>query len=474
MNLIEPKILRNAKHDFKTPFDIKLNTGEILTCIKFLRLLPGKRIVCKAKLQSKPVIAKFFVGPNHAARQARRETDGLNILHAAGIAAPKIILKTTLSNGIIVVITEYLEDAFTISTLLKATLEKETKKNILEKIFELIAQFHKAGLAQNDLHLDNFIFKDNVLYAIDAANLKKKVAPLPSGAAVKNLALFFAQFDKNSYPLLLKAFAAYAQLNPELPVSEKQLLVEARKQKRQIWNKFSKKIFRNCTDIVAQRTFNRVMLCKREYYTDEFVDFLNNPDLTIEKATLLKKGKSSTVALIEILGQKFVVKRYNIKNHLKLIRRQFPPSRVQRSWLYAHLLGFHNIPTPKPIAILEKRLGPFRTTGYLITEYLSSHDLQHSLELAKDNPKVQHEILIRFAQTLKKLAEHNISHGDFKATNFFNTLPAVSIIDLDAMTLHRCRITFQKAHRKDRSNFLQNFHSGTSIYELAKSVLNSI
>ena len=132
------------------------------------------------------------------------------------IRLPKIILKTTLSNGIIVFITEYLEDAVTVSTLLKTSLEKETQKDILEKIFELIAQFHKAGLAQKDLHLDNFILKGDVLYAIDAANLKKKSAPLSSAAALKNLALFFAQFDDNLYPLLLKAFPVYSQINPDL------------------------------------------------------------------------------------------------------------------------------------------------------------------------------------------------------------------------------------------------------------------
>lgn len=474
MNSVDPGTLRRARYDFKTPFVITLNSGEILVCTSILRLLPGKRIVCKASLQSRPVIAKIFVNPDSAARQAKREVEGLNALYAADIAAPGIIDKVPLSNGAVILMTEYIEDAVVPSTLLKATVDEEIQKNMLGKIFGMIARFHIAGLCQSDLHLDNFILKDNELYAIDAANLKKTAAPLSSAVAIENLELFFAQFEEDSYPLLLESLPVYTQINPGLSISEESILVGARKKRRQIWNKLAKKIFRNCTDIIAQRTFSRSMLCKREYYTSPFVDFLNNPDSTIEKATILKKGNSSTVAIVEIIGRQFVVKRYNIKNHIKLLRRQFPPSRAQRSWLYAHLLGFHNISTPKPIAMLEKRLGPLRSTGYFITEYIKAHDIRRSLELAKDEPKAQYDILACFARTLKKLADHNISHGDFKATNFLDTSPTISIVDLDAMTRHHCRLFFQKAHNEDRSEFIQNFQPGTTLYDLAKTILNSL
>ncbi|MHC4692684.1 MAG: lipopolysaccharide kinase InaA family protein [Planctomycetota bacterium] len=474
MNVVDPGTLRRAGYDFKTPFAINLNSGEILVCTSILRLLPGKRIVCKANLQSRPVIAKIFVNPIRAACQAEREIDGLDALYAADIAAPGIINKAPLSNGAIVLMTEYIEGAVVPSTLLQAAVEEEIRKNIFGKIFKMIARFHKAGLCQNDLHLDNFILKDDELYAIDTANLKKTAAPVSSAAAIENLQFFFAQFEEDLYPLLLKSLGAYTQINPDLSVSEESFLVGARKKRRWVWNKFAKKIFRNSTGIMARRTYSRSLLCKREYYTSPFIDFLNNLDSAIEKATLLKKGHSSTVALVEIIGRQFVVKRYNIKNHLKLLRRQFPPSRAQRSWLYAHLLGFHNISTPKPIAMLEKRLGPLRSTGYFITEYIKAPNVIRSLELVKDEPKAQYEILVRFAQIVKKLAEHNISHGDFKATNFLDTPPTVSIVDLDAMTCHRCRLFFKKAHKEDRLGFIENFDPGTTLYDLAKTALSSL
>lgn len=450
-----------------------MDTGEILTCEKILRLLPGKRLVCQALFQSKTVIAKIFVDPAHAARHAKREADGLTALHDAGVASPKMIGQATLSNGATVLITQYLENSVSLSVLLKATVESEAQKIILEKLFRLIAQFHKAGLAQNDLHLDNFLLKEDELYAIDGADLKKTSAPLPLAVALENLECFFAQFDSDSFSMLLEAFSAYTQSNPDLSISGKSLLAGAKKKKQQIWNMLAKKIFRDCTDIIAQRTFRRSMLCKRDYYKGPFLEVLENPDLAIEKATLLKDGNSSTVALVEIAGQKYVIKRYNIKNSVKLLRRQFPPSRVQRNWLYAHLLCFYNIPTSKPIAMIEKRFGPLRFTGYLITEYIDAPDIRCSLELAKDNLEVQQKILTRFVKILKKLAVLNISHGDFKATNFFDTEPATSVIDLDAMTCHRYSVFFQKARRKDRARFLQNFQSDPILYDLAKSILNS-
>jgi hypothetical protein len=130
MNVVNPGNLQSARYDFKTPFTVALNTGEILVCTSILRLLPGKRIVCKANLHSMPVFAKIFVNPAHAARQVKREVDGLNALYAAEIAAPRIIHKAPLSNGAIVLMTEYMEDAVVPSTLLKATVEEEVQMNI--------------------------------------------------------------------------------------------------------------------------------------------------------------------------------------------------------------------------------------------------------------------------------------------------------------------------------------------------------
>lgn len=473
MKSITPKNLRTITHEFGVPFSIRIDDDpEGLICTELLRLLPGKRIVCKATYQSGTVIAKLFLDPVHAARHLKREVDGLNALYAAGIAAPKMIRKTTLAGGTTGLITEYLEDAVPLSTMTK-TAAGRANKNVLERICKLMARLHKVGLVQNDLHLDNFLVKDDRIYAIDAADFKKTSAPLPTAVALKNLELLFAQFDKDSYPMLLDALAAYTQIHPGLSISKESLLAGAERKKRQIWNTLAKKIFRNCTDIIAERTWERFMLCKREYYTGPFVEFLNNPDSAIETAPLLKQGNSSTVAIVEIMDRNYVVKRYNIKNFAKLLRRQFPPSRAQRGWLYAHMLDFYNIATPKPIAMIETRFGPLRSTGYLVTEYVNANNVQRSLELAKDNPDTQNDILTRCAQVLKKLSARNISHGDCKATNFFDTRPDISIVDLDGMTRHRFRMCCRRAHQKDRLRFLQNFQNDTALYERARTILHA-
>ena len=477
MQTLTLETLRNATHDLQTPFAIVLDSDAPLICEKVLRLLPKKRIVCQCTWQSQTVIAKIFIDPIHAARHLKRETQGLNALHTAQIPAPKIIHQTPLSNGAHVLITEFLTGAVALSTLLNKNISQGFSKTSLEKIIKLIAQLHQSGLSQKDLHLDNFLSKQDKLYCIDGAAVDhhQQGHPLNWKKSLNNLALFFAQFNGDANTMIEAGWATYQHERPQTQQTNGHLqlhqAIQSQLRKRKQILRI--RIIRDGTAYVCKKSFRQFLVCTRPAYTPAMQQLLKNPDQAIENGEILKKGGSSTVARITLDQQPLIIKRFNIKTPLKFFRRQIPPSRARRGWWYAHLLGFHDISTAKPIAMLEKRFGPLRSTGYLITESLDAHDIAHSLMLNKNNPDTQHEILTRFTQVLKQLALLNISHGDFKATNFFDTLPTTSIIDLDAMTHHRLNIFFQKAHQKDRDRLLKNFHADTTLYKLAQSILDS-
>jgi hypothetical protein len=80
---------------------------------------------------------------------------------------------------------------------------------------------------------------------------------------------------------------------------------------------------------------------------------------------VIKAGNTATVARLYVDGEAFVVKRYNIKSWQHAMGRMWRPTRAQRAWQNAHRLRMLGIATFKPIALIERRLGPMRRDAYL-------------------------------------------------------------------------------------------------------------
>jgi len=67
------------------------------------------------------------------------------------------------------------------------------------------------------------------------------------------------------------------------------------------------------------------------------------------------------------------------------------------------------------------------------------------------------------ATLIKQLAAAQISHGDFKATNFLVSSSQLHLLDLDGMTAHRITGAFKKAFRKDLVRLRQNWPDRPTI-----------
>ena len=69
---------------------ITLNDKSEITLLEVARMLPQRRLVCRATWQAKPVYVKLFVG-KEAAKYAARDAEGIAILEAECIATPKLL-----------------------------------------------------------------------------------------------------------------------------------------------------------------------------------------------------------------------------------------------------------------------------------------------------------------------------------------------------------------------------------------------
>jgi len=113
---------------------------------------------------------------------------------------------------------------------------------------------------------------------------------------------------------------------------------------------YIRKAFRECTRFVCEHSFNRFLVCEREYDSPAMRELFSRIDERMASGKLLKVGNSATVALVDGPSGPLVVKRYNIKGMGHAISRAFRKSRAWVSWANVNRLDFLGISTVKPVA----------------------------------------------------------------------------------------------------------------------------
>lgn len=418
-----------------------------------LRHLPTRRLTCRAQWQNKRVIAKFFYGAGFKALMFK-EALMLQALKKSSIKVPELLHSEQHADyGVLVI--QYIEHAQTLSSFFLSQPEQAELETKLLAVTELVLLCQQAGFEIKDPHLDNFLCCQGDVYLIDAGDIKKVKNKLSAQAAMQNLALFYAQLpvtlDQQAYQLLTKMLESLADWNGLSEQSWRQALLKQRRwrQKRFI----NKKVFRSCTAYICEQNTSRFLMAKRANYSEQMAVALSDPDKLIAKGRLLKDGATATVAQVEIAGQPYVLKRYNIKKPIHALLRGFCWSRAAISWKNGLLLEMLGIPTAKSYAMIEERKGALRRRSYLLSEYIDAprawdiyEDDQYDEENKKQWAKKIYELFL-----LLKLSQ--ISHGDLKAHNILCSAEGAFFIDLDGLKSNQNFKRFQKKFAKDLRRF---------------------
>lgn len=446
MDTLTLQQLRAAGRAVAAPFRLEARVAgheDTLEIRRVLRLLPGKRLTAEAEWRGRIVVFKLFYAAHGAMRHFRRERDGLAALGAAGLATPRLLAEGTASGAPLLVL-EFLADALPLSRIAP---EAQPRRAVLAAI----RQLHRAGLFQKDIHPDNFLAAGETVYCLDGDGVDASRAgrPLPDMIARDNLALFLAQFPVDEAGFWLAALDA---------TPDAHLLAAIRRQRQFRFASYRHKLKRDCTEIVCKQDFRRLQLLRREEDGPALRALLADPDGFIATGAPLKLGRSATVVRGQLAdGRAVVVKRYNVwAKPWRWPGRALRPSRAWRSWCGAHLLHFFGLPASNPLAMLERRFGPLRSTAYFVAEYVEGRPADACFEAPSEPPAAVAEELVRLFAALHAL---RITVGDTKLSNFLvrDAQSPVCLIDLDDVRLHRSDASFSRAWRKDRARFLRNF-----------------
>ena len=448
--------LRAAGRHPVVPFRLQLSDGQELSMLRLLRVLPGKRIVGEALFAGEHVLAKVFVAAG-SERHWQQERAGIEALRRAGIPTPDMRSAAALVGGGQVLMTAFHADAESLASAWAGVenlpIGAVAAIAVLSPALGLLARMHRAGLAQEDLHLGNFLRAADALLVIDGDSVKDFGRTLTAAEAAGNLGMLLAQLPAAWDAAKGALLTIYQEAGGVAGVDEPALQVAIDRVRSWRLKDFLGKCVRDCSLFAVEQSATRFASVLRES-ADRLAPLLADPDRALEAGIRLKSGNTCTVARV-VLGESLaVIKRYNLKNVGHALSRLWRPSRAWHSWREAHRLQLFGIATPIPLALIEERLGPLRRRAWLIAEHCPGVSLADHLSAECEPPAAE---ALAIASLFAMLHRLRISHGDLKATNLLWHAGKVWLIDLDACIQHHSEAAYRKAWRRDRARLLRNW-----------------
>ncbi len=462
------------------PFHLKLtDSEEALSCKEIVRIIPGKRLVAFGNLGAKPVVAKLFYEPYHAARKAKQDAFGVEALMAANIPTPKLLYKGTAQNKrVYVLLFERIWDAKDLDAIWHKKTHPEEYAHLMHAVTIELATQHVMGILQRDLHLKNFLVTGNQIYTLDGGEIEKFNYPLPKEESLDNLGLFFSQLGVGVEQLEEKLFQIYVQSRGWIVTKYDSLKLAAAitKWSKQRWEDYSKKIMRDCSAFSRVQTRNRVMMYDNQYESTALLELLKNPDKAFSQleTKMLKEGRSSTVAKIIVDGRVLVIKRYNIKNPWHWLRRCLRATRAAMNWRLAQHLQWAGIPTAKPVAFVEKHFFGLRGKSYFLMEFVDGEHAGHYFTMHGVEDTYFLPVAEQVVGLFESLAYLQLTHGDLKVTNILIENQRPILIDLDGMLEHTTTSGFKRAFRKEMDRFMKNWYDKEAVAEIFERLVKQM
>lgn len=427
------------------PFELDLGAAGTLHVEALLRVLPGKRLVMKARRGNEVLLAKIF----REKRSYWTEERGYEILRATKANTPERLQHGELTQGAYCFY-RYIENLRPLKTVFDQA-NPEEKSCHMHTLLVLLGTMYQRGVCQQDLHLDNFAYAGDKLLALDPASCITIQKP---GEQIKNLGLLLSQLSRKDWP------AALREMQQQFPqYDNKQLQAVGQQSWKKRLRHFLKKIYRECTYVKywnkKQGFMQRLdIYCVRGDCSESMKAALEAILHPLPNTTeYLKRGQSSLVYLLEVDGCNRVVKHSRNKTTERLLRRSFRRSRASNAWYFSHMLLEAGIHTPRPVALVERKIGPIVLESWFISEYVEGDNLLDTWLYSEPEVWQLAEIENLFAV----MEDLKISHGDMKGSNLLVTENKMFLIDYDGMREHTLNAIAHYSIKKDRERLSRNW-----------------
>jgi hypothetical protein len=209
------------------------------------------------------------------------------------------------------------------------------------------------------------------------------------------------------------------------------------------------------------RAFSRWSVTRRLWCDSdlpaEVRNALNRGDVerVLFSSTPLQVKDRCVVARHDYSGGSLLIKRHTWGNLWRTVRMAFREPAARRSARLGAFLHSRGIPTPRPLAYLEHRFGPWAYRSYLVSDYEEGTSLYNYIRFGSQSAEELREVAQQVARIWQQLVELGISHSDMKPENFIvNENLSVSLIDLERMCVGGKAARLRRRQLFDVQNFL--------------------
>jgi tRNA A-37 threonylcarbamoyl transferase component Bud32 len=428
------------------------SSGFVCQSCRLIREVPGTRRVYSGLWQDQPVIVKVFCRRFSVRRHTMREWLALQKISSLQIACPEPLFYGKTDEGFGAIVTAFVPDSQNVQHLYVNTTDEQNKVQLLSQVVGQLAHLHIHGIVQGDLHLGNFLMAANQIYLLDPAQIRFYKEPVKLSISFSQLALLCSNWPANRESeieiFVRRYFAARGLSFRPWHLDKIQKMMHAQREKL-IRRRLSKSL-RDSKRYIALKTRTWRAVFTRELWTQkQAADLPTHIDLLMSQGKVLKRGNTCFVCQVEINGRPVVIKRYNHKGFWHSLRQTLQGSRARRCWLHGHRLDELRIPTPRPLAFIEKKHGGLIYCSYILNEFADGVKLDKFLRDLSRIESEQAQMFERVETILRHMEQYRITHGDLKPSNILITSKGPTLIDLDSLKVHRIGILFRRARDKD-------------------------
>jgi tRNA A-37 threonylcarbamoyl transferase component Bud32 len=311
----------------------------------------------------------------------------------------------------------------------------------------LLARMHDAGVRHNDLHPGNLLVQRGSgnelrLYLIDLPAVRLG-PPLDWPAARDNLVVLNRYFvlrcsrsDRRRFWQAYRAARRQAAPPGRTPPDPhrsgcvvRDLEWRTLRSNLAFWRRSDRRCLGGNRHFRSLRSAKGTGHAVTDLDTAAVAALVSDPDAFFRQgaAHILKESLTSTVVEFDLPGpagvRRVVCKRFAVAGRLDPLAGLVRPTPALRSYVLGHALRLRCLPTPRPLAVWQRRCRGLPREGYLLTEKVpDAMDLRVFVDRLAALPPVQRlprlrRLIDQLARLVGLMHHRHLSHRDLKAAN---------------------------------------------------------
>ena len=325
------------------------------------------------------------------------------------------------------------------------TMPYEQRREVVERFARFIMDLYQAGLFQWDFNLGNILVSQDYtrFYVVDMQRAEIRKGALNLKDMARNLSCLLPCFEHIETRYVLRFFACIIRKFPELKLYLHDIQDWAFARMRHQWLKKTSRKLRGQSCHIRQRDIKGY--CLPDIPKKLLASLSTEPNRLFEKALRdYKDSKRGRVSLIDLNGEQYVLKRYNINGFWHALRRSIWTSISSKVWYTTLLFSARRLKTPRILGVVNMGKGLSYNASFAVYDYVPG--AEKSKDLVRDllsGPK-RGIVLKKLATVLWQMHQRGVFHGDAKVSNFIWTEKSggtqIHVIDLDSVRFKR-RVT---------------------------------